>query len=391
MGDAFRYRDLPVFDAFDRVSDPAIYTPFPDDWQIGVADVVNSAEALSAGRYKAVNMAGASIVAAVKNALGGLAFPFVFGGDGCVLVVPADAGDKVRSAMAATARYVADELDLTLRVGMMSVAAVRAAGRDLRVARYAASNEAVYAMLSGGGASYAEDELKQGRIAIPSEPDGARPDLSGLSCRFAPIPSRRGIVLSLFVTAAEESTTSSFRQAANDIIEITRAEERGGHPLPLDGPEFSVHPSLFRFEAAATRRFRGHFFLTLARVTAEQIIATVLSRSGRKLGSLDVRHYRRWVTRNSDFRKFDDGLKMTLDCTPATADRIQAYLAEAEGRRIVDYGLHRQDGALITCLVPSVLDDDHLHFLDGGGGGYAFAAKARKERLAARRAAVAAA
>jgi hypothetical protein len=40
---------------------------------------------------------------------------------------------------------------------------------------------------------------------------------------------------------------------------------------------------------------------------------------------------------------------------------------------------------LITCLVPSVLQDDHLHFLDGAGGGYALAAKGLKERLSARR------
>ena len=43
---------------------------------------------------------------------------------------------------------------------MMPVAAIRAAGHDVRVARYAASPEAVYAMFSGGGMSYAEAELK---------------------------------------------------------------------------------------------------------------------------------------------------------------------------------------------------------------------------------------
>ena len=48
----------------------------------------------------------------------------------------------------------------------------------MRVARYAASPEAVYAMFSGGGASYAEAELKAGRIAIAPAPTGraAGPD-----------------------------------------------------------------------------------------------------------------------------------------------------------------------------------------------------------------------
>jgi hypothetical protein len=33
-----------------------------------------------------------------------------------------------------------------------------------------------------------------------------------------------------------------------------------------------------------------------------------------------------------------------------------------------------QDEALITCIAPSVLSSDHMHFIDGGEGGYAKAA-----------------
>ena len=112
MSAEFSYGALPVFDAFERVSDPALYAPLPDDWHVGVADVVKSTAALKAGRYKAVNMAGASVVAAVKNALGGAPFPFVFGGDGAVLAVPGEAAGDARAAMARCANYVADEWTL---------------------------------------------------------------------------------------------------------------------------------------------------------------------------------------------------------------------------------------------------------------------------------------
>ena len=59
--------DLPVFDAFEKVSDPSIFTPLPDDWQVGAADIVKSTAALRAGRYKDVNMAGAAVVGAVAE------------------------------------------------------------------------------------------------------------------------------------------------------------------------------------------------------------------------------------------------------------------------------------------------------------------------------------
>ena len=39
----------------------------------------------------------------------------------------------------------------------------------------------------------------------------------------------------------------------------------------------------------------------------------------------------------------------------------------------------------MTCIVPSYVSDDHVHFLDGAGGGYALAAQALKEKLSARK------
>ena len=62
---------IPVFRIFARLMEPALYSPLPDDWHIGVADIVESTKAIAQARYKAVNMAGASVIAAVTNALEG--------------------------------------------------------------------------------------------------------------------------------------------------------------------------------------------------------------------------------------------------------------------------------------------------------------------------------
>src|SRR6266481_4929949 len=76
------YGRIPVFRGFGSLMDPALYSPLPDDWTVGVADIVESTKAIANQRYKAVNMAGAAVIAAVTNALDGREFPFVFGGDG---------------------------------------------------------------------------------------------------------------------------------------------------------------------------------------------------------------------------------------------------------------------------------------------------------------------
>ena len=62
------YGSIPVFRGFTRLMEPQLYSPLPDDWSVGVADIVDSTKAIAARRYKAVNMAGAAVIAAVTNA-----------------------------------------------------------------------------------------------------------------------------------------------------------------------------------------------------------------------------------------------------------------------------------------------------------------------------------
>src|SRR5947199_5239396 len=110
------YGSIPVFRGFASLMEPALYAPLPDDWSIGVADIVESTKAIAQARYKAVNMAGAAVIAAVTNALDGRECPFVFGGDGASFAIsPADT-ERARDALAATAAWGQDDLDLSMRV-----------------------------------------------------------------------------------------------------------------------------------------------------------------------------------------------------------------------------------------------------------------------------------
>src|SRR6267154_4512355 len=97
------YGTIAVFRGFGSLMDPALYSPLLDDWSIGVADIVESTRAIAEARYKAVNMAGAAVIAAVTNALDGRGFPFVFGGDGASFAVSPDDLARARDALAATA------------------------------------------------------------------------------------------------------------------------------------------------------------------------------------------------------------------------------------------------------------------------------------------------
>ena len=96
------------------------------------------------------------------------------------------------------------------------------------------------------------------------------------------------------------------------------------------------------------------------------------------VGRFNPRRYLNQLVANSDYRKYDDGLRMTIDCGRELADTIEAQLVAAAAEGIVVYGLHRQRAALMTCLTPSVYRSDHIHFLDGAAGGYSAAAASMK-------------
>ena len=134
------------------------------------------------------------------------------------------------------------------------------------------------------------------------------------------------------------------------------------------------------YEARAARG--GSLLKRRGVVLAVALWAYVVMRFGITVGNFVPKRYLQQVVENSDFRKYDDGLRMILDCTPELAEALTRRLAEAAANGVVRYGLHRQDAAMMTCFTPSVMRADHVHFIDGARGGYASAATALKAMAA---------
>lgn len=368
---------VPVFENFSQIADSDAYLPLPDDWLIGCADVVGSTLAIQAGRYKTVNMAGAAVIAAISNEVGHQAFPFVFGGDGASFAVPPEWAGKAKVALAATATFVHDEFALDLRIGLIPVADVRAAGLDVRLAQFAASSNVSYAMFSGGGLAWADEQLKAGRYALDPAPPGTRPDLSGLSCRFDAIPARRGVILSLIVRPAPDGDPARYRRLIEGLLDLIERSQGKGRPVPAEGPAFGWPARGIGLEARIASG-GGSVALAKLRLLAFSAMSYLLFRFRIPLGRFDPGRYMADLVANSDYRKYDDGLRMTIDTTPRIADEIEARLVAAVAAGEARYGLHRQGAALMTCITPSPLQRDHVHFIDGAAGGYAAAASGMK-------------
>ncbi|QFT58473.1 hypothetical protein FIU94_06495 [Sulfitobacter sp. THAF37] len=373
------YDQLPRVSVFDKLTEGDRFTPLPQDWWLGTADIVNSTGLIAEGRYKTVNMVGAAVISAVMNALEGAAFPFVFGGDGAGFAVPPQDEAAAREALARCARWAQEEFAIEMRVALVPVADVRDAGSDVRVARFEVSQGVDYAMFDGGGLNWAETRMKAGDYAVEPAARGALPDLTGLSCRWSNMTARNGTILSILVVPEPDADPDAVAQVYDRVVSLTESLDRGGHPAPASGPGSDWPPEGAALEAHATRG-TGSLGAARRKVLFESFVAWLLIRTGIKLGGFDARRYARVVGENADFRKRDDGLKMTLDCDPATREQIESVLSKARADGLIQYGTAEQDQAMMTCIVPSITTDDHVHFIDGAAGGYTLAAARMKGR-----------
>ena len=247
------YGSIPVFRGFGSLMDPAMYTPLPDDWTVGVADIVESTKAIANQRYKAVNMAGAAVIAAVTNALDGREFPFVFGGDGASFAVSPDDLERAREALAATAIWVSEDLDLAMRVALVPVQAIRAQGLDVRVARFGPSANLSYAMFSGGGLGLGGCRDEARRVCGA----GGRTRHAARSVR--PVVPVRGNSFharahSVGAGGAGQGRRSArISQGDRGHHQAGRTVPDAGRPVPPGGPPLRWPPAGVEYEARAAR------------------------------------------------------------------------------------------------------------------------------------------
>jgi hypothetical protein len=75
-----------------------------------------------------------------------------------------------------------------------------------------------------------------------------------------------------------------------------------------------------------------------------------------------------------DFSRSGDCFNVVFDCPTDRIAVIRRYLNERARHGDFHFGMHVADFALMTCLVDSAIEGRHVHFVDGGDGGYTRAA-----------------
>ena len=368
-----------IFDFATQALNPAHYTRLGDDWAIAVADVIGSTQLVAQGRDREINFVAGAVVAVMAETMGTPQMPSAcqFGGDGAIAAIPPGRHDHACRLLSALAHWSQEQFDIPLRVGLVPVGELSAAGHHVLAALHDFGQGNVFGQFLGSGAGMAEHWVKaDSRWRLDPEP-GDLPGLDALSCRWRPIPASRGTVLCLIIDPLNHADLNHIQRQIEAIVATDVAAPLGdGERSQLKVPtwrqlriELSTIPLAAR-PLRLARALMGFALMKLADILPDK-----------RLGSFDLAAYKRAQAERSDYRKMAGGPRMVLDVTLNEAQRIEALLTDLEAQGQILFGLSTADATVMTCLVGDFAADRHVHFVDGAHLGYWRAATVLKAKL----------
>lgn len=384
------YRALKSFDQFQGFSNLENYSPLPHEWAVVITDIEGSTLAIQQGKYRHVNAIGVASIVAIFNAVKPLSIPFIFGGDGATLCIPQNYIEQVKEALIETKRMAKEKFSLELRCGIVPYLKIFQAQHSILVGKCKVSNGYYQAVFSGNGLAYAEQLVKndpKGLYCFTDDNSCHYADFTGFECRWKDVASPHDETVSLLVMSLENTihqNNSIYLNVFNEIQKIYGNVE-SHRPVQQEYLELTTNPHDLQDEVQI-RAGAGS--------KLEKLIYALLLPWKVRLGrywmdkeklsfGTDWAKYKETLVKNTDFRKFDENLRMVISGNAVQREDLILYLDKLYQNRLIAYGIHVSDRALMTCVI-SDYNQNHLHFVDGADGGYAMAAKDLKQQLKVR-------
>lgn len=367
------YSELKPFSDFQQLPDDSIFQPVPSTWFVVIADVEGSTTEVTTGRYEVVNTAGAGAIAIVQSVFKKDLMAFVFGGDGATFLIPPHRIDEVKLALSNYKRFCLAQFGLKLRIGVVGVSEIIGSGQKIEAAKFSGAGGKCTVFLRGGGIMWADYTIKSSprKYCLPERNDGIEMPLSSLSCRWKPLPSGKGKILTILAQPRLFDNTKVFESLLAQFQAILGGSLETSNPVQEDGLRYQGFWATLKLEFPfVASKFSGAFLKRFFEILLCQWAFRL------KLPvPFEAESYVKQMSKHSDYRKYDDMLRLVLDCTPKEIDDIHSCLQSAFERGDIFFGTYESSHALMTCLLENLSEGGHIHLIDGSNGGYTMAAK----------------
>jgi Protein of unknown function (DUF3095) len=362
----------------ELLGDEAHFSAVPEDWRVIITDVRKSTQALSDGKHQLVNLVAAgSIIAALNIAHRvGISLPFFFGGDGATLLSPPSLAHAIEHALLVHRENTRANFGLDLRVGSVGLNEIYRQDSTLRIAKVDVNRGLVIPVALGVGLQAAEKAIKHEDYARPMAQPDTDLDLAGMECRWDRIgpPENTEEVVCLLLGVCDPRRQAAVLSAVLAEIDGIYGPLSKRSPVSLPRLNLKMTPGkintemrvkLGRFDFAY---FAEHWFRTL-------------------IGGLYFRfnpegaRYLQDLVQWSDTLMIDGRINTVMSGTVAQRNALMAVLRSREAQGEIVFGMQSCTASVMSCYVRD-RRDQHIHFIDGLGGGYTRAAIMLKSKLA---------
>ena len=375
------YSDLPVntLPVSRLVADEARFCAVPEDWQVILTDVRKSTRALSDGKHQEVNLvATGSIIAALNIAhRAGVSLPFFFGGDGATLLAPPALAGRIEQALIVHRDNTRASFGLDLRVGMVPVAEVVRQGLRLNIARVDLNQGLVIPVALGEGLQHVEKIVKSEDYTVAAAQPDAALDLDGMECRWDSIrpPENAQEVVCLLVIARDPGRQAAILATVLEQIDAIYGPLARRSPVSL--PRLKLKMTLGKIGTEMRARLGRFDFAYLFENWLRTLIGGLYFRFNEAGG-----RYLNDLVQWSDTLMIDGRVNTVMSGTVRQREALTAVLDELEARGEIRFGMQVCAASVMSCYVRD-RRDQHIHFIDGLGGGYTQAAIMLKAKMAA--------
>lgn len=353
------------------------FSAVPNNWHVVITDIKGSTAAVSSGLNESVNFVATGSIVAVLNLAfkAKISIPFFFGGDGATFIVPDILIDLILKKLSIFRKNTLQNFNIDLRVGTVPIAQLYEKGYQVNICKFSVSDFFSIPIVLGDGLNYAENLIKAEDYSLSREPDVVEElDLNGMQCRWdriAPPENIKEVVTLLVMSPKIENQALALSKVIGYIDEIYGGMKKR-QPISVDKLKFN---STFQRMSIEMRAKIGKIkLLELLRDWVVNSFAPIyfLTSSGKK--------YLNRLVEMSDTLVLDGKINTVICGDEHQRLKLVEALNQLEKDEEIMYGLFTSPDSIMSCYVRD-LKDDHIHFVDGGGGGYTQAAKILKEKI----------
>ncbi|WP_026837105.1 DUF3095 family protein [Gillisia sp. JM1] len=363
----------------DLVANKSLFSKVPEDWHAVAADIKNSTEAVRNGNHDQVNLVATGSVIAILNLAYSkkMTIPFFFGGDGATMLIPSELLDAAMAALNQHRINTLENFGLELKIGSLSIKEIYEKEISLEISKVKISDILTIPVVLGEGLQYAENQIKanfedshKGSTKIPD-----LLNLEGMECKWDKIspPEANQEVVSLIVIACKEEDPSEIFSKVLQNIDTIYGSLNSRKPISVKRLKLKANLKKLNDEMRTKLGKYDGFYLL------KNWFTTTFGKYYLK-NTTSGKNYLQKLVELTDTLTIDGRINTVITGTTPQRESLKSYLDHLEKNGQIKYGLHVSKQSVMSCYVRDMKKDDHIHFVDGAGGGYTKAANQLKNK-----------